>query len=59
MLGIILLAVVSIWIWVGNGRGALFKIILSAVIVGGYVLFLQNQGASQDEILEILFSFDL
>ena len=58
MLGIILLAIFSMWIWIGRGRSLGFKIILSGLILLSYVVFLQKQGASNEEIMEILLSFD-
>ena len=58
MLGILGLAILYIWLLIGNSRSFIFKAILSALILGSYVFFLQTQGAKRDEILEILFSFD-
>lgn len=56
MLGILLLAIFYIWLLIGDSRGLSFKILLSFLMIASYVVFLKNQGANNNEILEIIFS---
>lgn len=57
MLGILILIAIYVWFLLGERTGFVAKLMICAAIAYSYVYYLQSQGATRDQILEILLTF--
>ena len=58
MIGYLLLILVYVWVLLGRNYGLTAKLLVSAAIVGLFILFLISRGGiDKYELIQILFSF--
>ena len=57
MIGLIIVAVIFFWMLFGKSFQLTYKLLLSAFVIASYMYYLHSQGATWEQILEILFTF--